>query len=322
MVDALPEESEGAPPQSPPAETTPWLIPLPVPPPILEIDRRVAGFQRPRSKKSQANIASLNLNPGAPDYLWSAARNRRPDGRESAHQLRPLEAQTSVFGAADGSCRLMQGDTSVVAFVTGPVASSLRRNTNLREAFCEVLVRPRIGTSQQSDKRLECELQSIVQRSVNVQLYPRTTLQIVVQVVGEDGPLMSTCVNAICLALLDAGVNLRFTFAATCVAIRPLGMRDNEETNGFLLDPTTDELDYCSGALCLVFDVGTGGVIASSSERDLVLTSTKEMDELIRLGYAASVCTGDFFRRQLEGALKRVALTVEAQNWFTLDPSS
>lgn len=51
-------------------------------------------------------------------------------------------------------------------------------------------------------------LRELVQLVVVTGAYPRTVIEVVVQVVGEDGSLLAGAVNAVNAALMDAGIQM------------------------------------------------------------------------------------------------------------------
>lgn len=82
-------------------------------------------------------------------------------------------------------------------------------------------------------------------------LHPRTTIQIVVQVVQDDGSLLSTAVNAATLALLDAGIALKSVVVAASGGLLHNEEDDDKQTE-FVLNLTRTQEDVTGFALfCL-----------------------------------------------------------------------
>lgn len=66
-------------------------------------------------------------------------------------------------------------------------------------------------------------------------MMPRTLIQIVVQILKDDGSALAAAANSITLALLDAGVPMRqMVGSVTCMI--------DEKSNQLILDPTIIEL--------------------------------------------------------------------------------
>ena len=63
--------------------------------------------------------------------------------------------------------------------------------------------------------------------------YPRTMIKVIVQIVSMDGSLLSTALNSVFMALVDAGLALKNSFSSITVLVEPNGK--------ILLDPTSLE---------------------------------------------------------------------------------
>ena len=75
-------------------------------------------------------------------------------------------------------------------------------------------MRPRTGLPQVEDRAREARIVSTVTASVLTILHPRTIFSVNLQEMQDDGCLESACINASCLALLDASVSLKFLIAS------------------------------------------------------------------------------------------------------------
>ena len=88
---------------------------------------------------------------------------------------------------------------------------------SLFRAAVEVLLRPRTGLPQVEDRAREARTVATVTASVLTILHPRTSFSVNLQEMQDDGCLESACVNASCLALLDASVSLKFLIASVSI---------------------------------------------------------------------------------------------------------
>ena len=68
--------------------------------------------------------------------------------------------------------------------------------------------------SQVEDRAREARIVGTVTSAVLAVLHPRTAFSVNLQEMQDDGCLESACVNAACLALLDASVSLKFLIAS------------------------------------------------------------------------------------------------------------
>ena len=155
----------------------------------------------------------------------------RADGR-TPNQLRPLFGDAGALTRADGSARWRQDRTEVLVAVHGPC--EVRRNRERVDgAYVEVLVRPRAGLPGPPERELEQLLGATLRAAIITSLHPRTAISIVVQVIADDGALLSAALNGATLALLHAAIPMRGPAVGCTIALLPSGAA--------LLDPTADE---------------------------------------------------------------------------------
>lgn len=76
-------------------------------------------------------------------------------------------------------------------------------------------------------------MQNALQQSIQVSKYPRACIQVIVQVIHDDGSILAAALNSAAAALLDASISIYATFAAATVALT----RDE----CLLLDPKLQE---------------------------------------------------------------------------------
>merc|ERR1719281_644762 len=151
----------------------------------------------------------------------------RLDGRK-AGELRRVQCKMGVFGQADGSAYLEQGNTMVLAAVYGP--HDMSRDTRLRPLHDRVVVNCQysmavFSTGERKNrprgdrKSLEMSqhLKQTFEATIKVELYPRSQIDIFVEVLQADGGNYCACVNAATLALIDAGIPLR-DYVTACTA--------------------------------------------------------------------------------------------------------
>lgn len=141
----------------------------------------------------------------------------RKDGR-LPNQIRPFAATPGALSRADGSARFSHDRTEVIASVYGPC--EVRRNREVMgHATLEVLVRPRAGLPGPVEREVEQLLVSTLEHVVLTSLHPRTAISITVQIVQDDGSLLSVALHAVCVALLHAGVPLRGMLSGCTIAL-------------------------------------------------------------------------------------------------------
>ncbi|TYZ63549.1 hypothetical protein PybrP1_005222 [[Pythium] brassicae (nom. inval.)] len=148
----------------------------------------------------------------------------RVDGRRS-EEVRRIRTRFGLFQRVDGSAYYEQGNTKVLAVVYGPrelraapgAASSSGSDGGQPRAVvhCEFAQAtfatserkaPRAGERKKTESALA--LKQIFEACVQTQLYPRSQIDVFVQVLQADGGELPASINAVTLALIDAGIAL------------------------------------------------------------------------------------------------------------------
>ncbi|KAI5627211.1 exosome complex component RRP41 [Silurus asotus] len=150
----------------------------------------------------------------------------RLDGRK-ATELRKLQARMGVFGQADGSAYLEQGNTKALAVVYGPHEVRGSRSKSLHDravincqysmATFSTAERKRRPHGDRKSSEMSLHLKQTFEAAVLTQLYPRSQIDIYVKILQSDGGNYSACVNAATLALVDAGIPMR-DYVCACTA--------------------------------------------------------------------------------------------------------
>ncbi|KAI9350043.1 exosome component 5-like protein [Zopfochytrium polystomum] len=175
----------------------------------------------------------------------SASAPTRTDGRSSALQIRPMQTGIGSLHRADGSARFSCGQTSVLAAVYGPKEVKIR-DEKLDRATVEVILRPLIGSAGTRERLYERVIHSTMENAIVTASFPRTAIQIVLQVMSDDGSVLPVAMNAACLALVDAGVPLKSMVAAVECAYNAEGE--------LMLDPNAQELESAVSTHVYAFD--------------------------------------------------------------------
>nr|CAG4641123.1 EOG090X0BHT [Eulimnadia texana] len=150
----------------------------------------------------------------------------RVDGRRP-NELRRIKCSLSVFSQASGSAYLEQGNTKVLAAVYGPHEIRGSKSKTLHDqvlincqysmatfSTAERKQRPR---GDRKSQEMSNHLAQTFQAVIRTELYPRSQIDIFVEVLQSDGGNYSACVNAATLALIDAGIPLKDA-VASCTA--------------------------------------------------------------------------------------------------------
>src|SRR5579875_808413 len=149
---------------------------------------------------------------------------KRDDGR-AYDEIRPVKAEVRVLKNADGSAIFELGNTKVIAAVYGPrelhskhMASSYESLVRVRYHMVPFSTKDR---KSQPFTRREIEISKVLKEalsaSIRRELFPRSTIDIYIEVLNADGSTRVASLNAASLALADAGVFMYDLIAAVSV---------------------------------------------------------------------------------------------------------
>jgi exosome complex component RRP41 len=140
----------------------------------------------------------------------------RLDGRKP-EELRPVKLEVGVIPNADGSAYVEHGKNKILAAVYGPREVhpkhlSLQDRTVLK---CRYHMAPFSVQERKSPapSRREVELSKMIKESLEpavfLEYYPRTMVDVFVEVLQADGGTRCASITAAALALADSGIPMR-----------------------------------------------------------------------------------------------------------------
>lgn len=140
----------------------------------------------------------------------------RLDGRKY-DQLRQVKLEVGVISNADGSAYIEQGKNKILVGVYGPREAhpkhlALQDRTVLK---CRYHMAPFSVQERKSPapSRREVELSKVIRESLEpaifTELYPRTMIDIFIEVLQADGGTRCASITAASLALADSGIPMR-----------------------------------------------------------------------------------------------------------------
>ncbi|KAK5018578.1 exosome non-catalytic core subunit rrp46 [Cryomyces antarcticus] len=176
-------------------------------------------------------------------------------------------AQLSHLHRADGSATYSQAGYSVVGAVNGPIEVQ-RRDELPEEAAIEVNIRPAIGVGSTKERHLESILHSTLRHVILIHNYPRTLIQITLQIIstpedesafGKHSSLsvLPSLLQTSVLALLSASIPLAMTFTSTVIAVMSSGKLE--------ANPSAKSLAQASSVHVFAFS-STGHLLVVESE--------------------------------------------------------
>jgi len=150
----------------------------------------------------------------------------RLDGRR-ADELRPIKMQVGVLARADGSCYIEMGGNKVIAAVYGPREVHPRHLQDVTRAIVRcrynmasfsVEERKRPGPDRRSNELSKVSREAL-EPVVLTSYFPRSVIDIFVEVLQADAGTRTAGINAAAVALADAGIPMKSMISA-CAAGR------------------------------------------------------------------------------------------------------
>jgi exosome complex component RRP41 len=149
---------------------------------------------------------------------------KRSDDR-ALDELRPIRIKVGVLSNAQGSAYIEQGRNKIIAAVYGP-KEALPKHISLPDRCilrCRYHMAP-FSTSERKNpapSRREIELSMVLRNAleplVMTSLFPRTVIDIFIEVLQADGGTRCAGLTAAVLALADAGIPLKGLAAACAI---------------------------------------------------------------------------------------------------------
>ena len=150
----------------------------------------------------------------------------RQDGRR-CNEMRRLRIQLGLFSKVHGSAYVEQGNTKVMAVIHGPrelqngrgEESAILSVNVLQVAFASMDRSKSAGGFKKDRTTMEytAQVSELCNALILRHLYPKTQIDIVVEIIQNDGNCMATCINAAVLACINAGIAIR-DFMIACNA--------------------------------------------------------------------------------------------------------
>ncbi|XP_065184766.1 exosome complex component RRP46-like [Sycon ciliatum] len=209
--------------------------------------------------------------------------------------LRHCVCDQGLLTRCDGSARLKQGNTSVLVGVRGP--TEVRMNKEIaNRATVEVTYKPKVGMPVVKHHALEQLIRSTCEQCILTTLFPRSLISIIVQEEHDDGSFLSCTLNAICLALMDAGVAMAYPMAAVSCAL----MEDEE----LVFDPTADQEKEAKATVVTVFDRTCSDIVSCQTTGVFTLP---QLDRCMDASKIAAKSIQQFYRSSMETKLSKEA---------------
>ncbi|KAI1368713.1 hypothetical protein F5Y08DRAFT_227288 [Xylaria arbuscula] len=200
------------------------------------------------------------------------------------------EALLSHLYKADGSATYSHAGYTVIGAVNGPIEAQ-KRDELPEEAIVDVIVRPAAGVGGTRERHLESLLQSTLRQLILVNSFPRTLIQIILQITvtpeneyingklvqaNVNLPVLPALLQTAILSLLSASLPMAATLTSTSLAIIQEDGRPHIVTN-----PTARQVEQSKSFHVLAF-TSQNELILAESEGAFTL---KEWDDIYGAAY-------------------------------------
>ena len=140
----------------------------------------------------------------------------RLDGRK-VDELRPVKMEVGVLPNADGSAYLEQGRNKILVGVYGPKEAHPRHIARQDRAViqCRYHMAPFSVDERKSPapSRRDVELSKVIREALEpavfLEYYPRTSIQVYIEILQADGGTRCAGITTAALALADAGIPMK-----------------------------------------------------------------------------------------------------------------
>ena len=202
----------------------------------------------------------------------------RVDGRKP-NDLRPIKIEIGLLKRADGSAYIEQGKNKILAAVYGPREVHPRHASLHNKALIRCYYRMASFSTEErkspAPSRREVEISQVIKDALEPvifsEFYPRSMIEIFVEVLQADGGTRCAGITAASLALANAGVPMR-DLVASCAA----GKVDSQ----LVLDPNDVEDKEGEADLPVAFAPQMGVVTLLQMDG---LLSKDEFDQAFKL---------------------------------------
>jgi len=160
--------------------------------------------------------------------------------------LRSINCEINLLSRSDGSTMFMQGDTTIIAGVNGPLEARSQKMAYDRVSV-EVTYTPLKGPAKVDDRLIETYIRETCESAILVSFHPNTMVCINLQEMQDSGGLLACAINAACLALINSGLSMKYTIAAVSCMIE-------KETGEVIMDPDSSQLRNAKAEFTYAFD--------------------------------------------------------------------
>ncbi|RFU24105.1 hypothetical protein B7463_g12234, partial [Scytalidium lignicola] len=196
-------------------------------------------------------------------------------------------ALLSHLPRADGSATFSQNGYTVIGAVNGPIEVQ-RRDELPEEAVVDVVIRPAAGVGGTRERHLESILQSTLRQVILIHNFPRTLIQLTLQITSIPKidnvtsklvqadlnlPILPALLQTAILTLLSASMPLATTFTSVILALN-----SSEKSATIVPNPSVQDIQSASSIHVLAF-TAQGALLLAESEGSFSIDDWNEVYE-------------------------------------------
>eukprot|EP00842_Homolaphlyctis_polyrhiza_P002989 jgi/Hompol1/3691/HPOL_003330-RA len=206
-------------------------------------------MDRKRISGPEKTVVPRPLPTAATADLSSPTAVRADKRRQD--QTRPLFAKTGTVSQANGSAYIEMGSLKVLCAVYGPRQSSTKTQSAVTGTLqCDFKFAPFSGgkrrhyAKDQQEKEFSLVLEQALTPAVQLDQYPKSTIQASVIVLENDGTMASLAAAITCASLALAHAGIKMYDVVTACSASYFG-------SSVCLDPSLDEESLQTGSILL-----------------------------------------------------------------------
>ncbi len=227
---------------------------------------------------------------GSGDFKLLRDDGKRLDGR-GPMDLREISMKVGVLKQAAGSAMVQMGKNKVIAGVYGPREVFPKFLTKPDRAIiqCRYVMAPfsgledhgRSGPNRRSQE-ISKVIKHVFENAVLVHQFPKTAINISMEVLQSDGGTRVASLNAAALAMVDAGLPVKDIITAVSVG---------KAGGQVIVDLSKEEDNHGQSDIPMAFSLRTGELLLY--QMDGLLTKD-EVDQAITMGHEAAKKVREF----------------------------
>lgn len=215
----------------------------------------------PEEIESVRPIFPPSLTTTKPAQFIDAETGKRTIDGRTVDEFRKIFMKCGIVQKARGSAYIELNRTKVICSVYGPRQSSVQSEfSETGTLHCEISFAPfahakqtnrratnqssKNGEMRQKVQEYSTYMREALQTSIRLDSFPKSTLDVYVLVLEDDGSVLSAAITCASLAIADAGIEM-FDLVSACSAA--------QLENYVLVDPVTMEHKYASGGVVCAY---------------------------------------------------------------------